>query len=79
VIFLSVADCCGHSVAKRRSVLRLMRPQELFFRWCELAAFTPVFRTHPGSYPDLNWQVIDFGKRRVYIFLFSPVLLPFPV
>jgi alpha-glucosidase len=34
--------------------------QELFLRWCELAAFTPVFRTHPGSYPDLNWQVTDY-------------------
>ena len=54
-----------------RSALRPMRLQELFLRWCELAAFTPVFRTHPGSYPDLNWQVLDFGKRRVHIVLFS--------
>ena len=25
-------------------------------RWVELAAFTPFFRTHPGSLPSVNWQ-----------------------
>jgi hypothetical protein len=38
----------------------------MFFRWCELAAFTPVLRTHPGSFPNLNWQVIlsDYFRLR---------------
>jgi len=30
--------------------------KELFFRWAELGAFSPVMRTHHGSYPKLNWS-----------------------
>ena len=25
-------------------------------RWCELAAFTTIYRTHLGTLPDENWQ-----------------------
>ena len=32
------------------------RTRELFQRWAELAAFTPVFRTHEGSQPGDNHQ-----------------------
>ncbi len=28
------------------------RSQELLWRWIELGAFTPVFRTHEGNRPD---------------------------
>ena len=30
--------------------------KELFFRWTELGAWSPVMRTHHGSYPKLNWN-----------------------
>ncbi|MCL4110929.1 UNVERIFIED_CONTAM: hypothetical protein GTU68_030121 [Idotea baltica] len=34
----------------------LKRSKELFMRWAEMAAFTPVMRTHEGSSPELNYQ-----------------------
>jgi alpha-glucosidase len=33
------------------------RSPELLQRWAEMAAFTPVFRTHEGNRPDDNAQV----------------------
>ncbi len=38
------------------TVAWVKRSKELFQRWAELAAFTPVFRTHEGNRPDANWQ-----------------------
>ena len=32
------------------------RSKELFMRWAEHTAFTPVMRTHEGNRPDDNWQ-----------------------
>ena len=36
-----------------------VRSKELFMRWAEFAAFTPVFRTHEGNWPDENFQFYD--------------------
>jgi alpha-glucosidase len=33
-----------------------IRSKELFMRWAEMAAFTPVMRTHEGNRPDDNFQ-----------------------
>lgn len=33
-----------------------VRTKEVFLRWAELAAFTPVMRTHEGNRPDTNFQ-----------------------
>ena len=35
------------------------RTKELFLRWAEMAAFTPVMRTHEGNRPDENFQFYD--------------------
>lgn len=35
---------------------RFVRTKELFMRWCELAAFTTIYRTHLGTLPEQNWQ-----------------------
>ncbi|MBQ6467653.1 MAG: alpha-glucosidase [Clostridia bacterium] len=35
---------------------KLCRDTELYMRWCELAAFSPVMRSHEGNNPDLNAQ-----------------------
>ncbi|HPE68359.1 MAG TPA: alpha-glucosidase [Thermotogota bacterium] len=35
---------------------RVARSKELFLRWLEMSAFTPVMRTHEGNWPHLNWQ-----------------------
>jgi alpha-glucosidase len=32
------------------------RSKELFMRWAEMAAFTPVMRSHEGNRPDDCWQ-----------------------
>lgn len=37
--------------------IRYHRSKELLQRWTELAAFTPVFRTHEGNQPELNHQI----------------------
>lgn len=33
-----------------------IRRKELFMRWCELAAFTTMYRSHLGTLPEKNWQ-----------------------
>ena len=35
---------------------KVYRSKQLFMRWAEMAAFSPVFRTHEGSFPHLNHQ-----------------------
>jgi alpha-glucosidase len=39
-----------------------IRSRELFMRWAEMAAFTPVMRTHEGNRPDENFQFYDDQK-----------------
>jgi alpha-glucosidase len=38
------------------TVAWVMRTKELFMRWAEHAAFTPVMRNHEGNRPNRNWQ-----------------------
>ncbi|MFN5781902.1 MAG: alpha-glucosidase [Novosphingobium sp.] len=47
----SHADCGGYT-----SILGNVRTAELMLRWCELAAFAPVMRSHEGNRPDDNLQ-----------------------
>ncbi len=47
----SHADCGGYT-----SILGNVRTAELMERWCELAAFAPVMRSHEGNRPDDNLQ-----------------------
>ena len=35
------------------------RTKEVFLRWAEMAAFTPVMRTHEGNRPETNFQYYD--------------------
>lgn len=37
-------------------LLEYIRQKELFMRWCEVAAFTTMYRSHLGTLPDKNWQ-----------------------
>ena len=53
--------CCGfglsHSdIGGYTSFFNLKRSEELYMRWCEMNAFTPVMRGHEGLNPDLNAQ-----------------------
>ena len=47
----SHSDCGGYT-----SLLGNVRSEELMQRWCELAAFAPVMRSHEGNRPDENLQ-----------------------
>lgn len=47
----SHSDCGGYT-----SLLGNVRNEELMMRWCELAAFAPVMRSHEGNRPDENLQ-----------------------
>ncbi len=47
----SHSDCGGYT-----SLLGNVRSAELLERWCELAAFAPVLRSHEGNRPDDNLQ-----------------------
>ncbi|MCH5191692.1 MAG: alpha-glucosidase [Oscillospiraceae bacterium] len=53
--------CCGfglsHSdIGGYTSFFNLKRDEELYMRWCEMNAFSPVMRGHEGLNPDLNVQ-----------------------
>ncbi len=47
----SHSDCGGYT-----SLFGNVRTVELMQRWCELAAFAPVMRSHEGNRPDDNLQ-----------------------
>ena len=53
---------CGlnHSdIGGYTSLFDNLRTKEVFLRWTEMAAFTPVMRTHEGNRPDTNFQYYD--------------------
>lgn len=49
------SDIGGYTSVKY-PLVRTLRSRELLYRWSELAAFTPFFRTHEGLNPELNFQ-----------------------
>lgn len=51
---LSHSDIGGYT-----SLFDNTRSKELFLRWAEMSAFTPVMRTHEGNRPDTNFQYYE--------------------
>lgn len=51
--------------------LKLKRNEELLYRWIELSAFTPLFRTHEGFAPEANVQVYSNENTRTHFAYFS--------
>ncbi|MCX7027485.1 MAG: alpha-glucosidase [Spirochaetes bacterium] len=52
---------CGHGLHHTdmggyTTLFGMKRTKELFMRWAELAAFTPLMRGHEGNRPGDNWQ-----------------------
>jgi len=52
---------CGHGVHHSdiggyTTLFGMKRTRELLLRWAELAAFTPMMRSHEGNRPGDNWQ-----------------------
>ncbi|HPX47056.1 MAG: Alpha-xylosidase [Spirochaetes bacterium ADurb.Bin269] len=54
---ISHSDIGGYT-----SVGYIKRTKEVFMRWAEQAAFTPVMRTHESNRPDTNWQFNSDGE-----------------
>ena len=59
--------CCGfglsHSdIGGYTTFMNLKRSEELYMRWCEMNAFSPLMRGHEGLNPDLNAQ-FDASER----------------
>ena len=53
---------CGltHSdIGGYTSLFGNIRTKELFLRWAEMSAFTPVMRTHEGNRPEENFQYYE--------------------
>jgi alpha-glucosidase len=46
----------GSDVAGYQTATNLPSTKELFFRWTELGAWSPVMRTHHGTEPKLEWS-----------------------
>jgi alpha-glucosidase len=46
----------GHDIAGYQSANNPGSTKELYFRWTELGAWSPVMRTHHGAQPDLEWS-----------------------
>ena len=46
----------GSDVAGYQSATNPTSTKELFFRWTELGAWSPVMRTHHGTEPKLEWN-----------------------
>ena len=51
---LSHSDIGGYT-----SLFDNTRTKEVFLRWAEMAAFTPVMRTHEGNRPETNFQYYE--------------------
>lgn len=69
---ISHSDIGGYT-----SLHGVIRTKEVFMRWAEMGAFTPIMRTHEGNRPDENWQfdsdeetLLHFAKMsRIYTYL----------
>ena len=46
----------GHDIAGYQSATNPTSTRELFFRWTELGAWSPVMRTHHGTRPMVEWS-----------------------
>jgi alpha-glucosidase len=57
-VSLNHPDAGGYTSLVRSGV-GVRRSREQLLRWLELAAFTPVYRTHEGNQPDENAQIYD--------------------
>jgi sulfoquinovosidase len=53
---LNHSDVGGYTGTSLLGAKYYRRSAELYKRWAELGAFSPVFRTHEGLRPDLNYQ-----------------------
>lgn len=49
------------------------RTEELFMRWAELSAFSPIMRSHESNRPDTNWQFNSSARTLSHLALMTDV------
>jgi alpha-glucosidase (family GH31 glycosyl hydrolase) len=69
---LTHTDIGGYTAIKIGE-LKYIRSKELFLRWCELAAFTLMYRSHLGTLPTDNWQFNSDTETMHHFFRFAKV------
>jgi alpha-glucosidase len=55
-VSLAGVSTFGSDIAGYQSATNPTSTKELFFRWTELGAFSPVMRTHHGTEPSIEWS-----------------------
>jgi sulfoquinovosidase len=63
----------GGFTSFKKGIFKMTRSRELLYRWIELCAFTPVFRTHEGLAPDYNMQVYSDTASAKFFAQFSKI------
>ncbi len=63
----------GGFTSFKKTGFAILRDRELLYRWIELCAFTPVFRTHEGLAPDYNLQVYSDADAAGFFAKFSAI------
>lgn len=69
---LTHSDTGGY-VTVEFPLVKTHRTKELFQRWCELSAFTSLYRTHPGTSPEKMWQFNSDNETLVHFAKFAAV------
>lgn len=64
---LQHSDIGGYTAIDLK-VIKYLRSKELLMRWCELAAFTSMYRSHLGTLPTENWQFYSDNETMLHYF-----------
>lgn len=70
---LTHADVGGYTTLAIPPLLDIYRSKELLQRWAEVGAFSLMYRTHPGSQPNADWQVYSDDKTILHFFRLARV------
>ena len=71
-IAINHSDIGGYTNV-HNSILKIDRSTELLQRWMELAAFTPIFRTHEGLMPKTNAQAWTNSRNQAFFALMGKI------
>ena len=72
-ISLNHSDIGGYTALKFPFFKNYLRDKELLYRWIELEAFTPIFRTHEGLLPNDMVQYYTDNETQTYFASFAKI------
>ena len=67
------SDIGGYTAMKFPLFKNYLRDKEVLFRWIELEAFTPIFRTHEGVLPDDMVQTYTDDETQMFFTRFGKI------